>query len=259
MPAPAPPPLPVRVLAWAPFVASAALVAALFDLGLREPAVGLFLAGLTLLPFLPRLLERRRMRRLMRSGDVDAVLAAWSRSVDRVPHPETMAPLITATALAANGFVERARRALELSRRGPAWEAAIEQRLVVATLIAVFDGEPERALESAGLLEGLPLPASPLLQGRVAGLRAAMGAFARAFAHRAPPEDAGTLETASRQNPLVHWALRYAAAVVRLDHGEPDRALRLLEGAPRWPGESVFAAFDDEIRSHAAGPPASRG
>jgi hypothetical protein len=251
------PPLFERVLAWVPFVVSAALVATALDLALRQPVLGLVLGELALVLLIPQFLHRRRLRRVLRSGDVKAVLSAWESSVERVPHPETMAPLITATALAAHGLVERARGAMRLAHRGPAWEAAIEQRLVLETLISVFDGQAERALESAQALTLLPLPSSPLLRGRVAALRTAMGAFARAFAHRSVGEDLKTLKAASRANPLVFWAMRYAAAVVSIDRGEPTEATRLLSGAPRWPADSALAAFHDEIRSHAS--PAGHG
>jgi hypothetical protein len=241
-----PPPLE-RALAWIPFVLSAALVATAVDLAMRRPMLGLVLGELALVILIPQFLQRRKLRRVLRSGDVDAVLSVWEASVDRVPHPETMAPLITATALAAQGLAARARRALERARRGPVWDAAIEQRLVLDTLLSVFDGEPERAMESAAALDKLPLPPSPFLRGRVQALRAAMAAFARAFAHRASAADLLTLKTGAKQNPLVYWALSYAAAVASIDQGAPKEAERLLSGAPRWPEDSVFAAFHAEI------------
>lgn len=236
-----------RILSWGPFVVSAALVATSIDLSIRRPLLGLVLAELALVLFLPQVLARRKLRRVLRSGDVDAVLHAWEASVDRMPHPETMAPLITATALAACGRAERARKMLERARRGPVWEAAIEQRLVLDTLLAVFDGEPEHAITSASILERLPLPPSPFLRGRVASLRSAMAAFARAFAHRSGRSDLATLKSASRRNPLVYWAMRYAAAVASIDLGNPQEARRLLSGAPAWPGDSVFASFHAQI------------
>jgi len=245
---PDPEPAPFeRALAWVPFVLSAALVATVVELAMRRPTLGLVLGELALVLLVPQLLQRRRLRRVLRSGDVNAVLSAWEPSMERVPHPETMAPLITATALAAHGMGDRARRAMELARRGPAWEAAIEQRLVLETLLSVFDGEPERAIQSSSKLEQLPLPPSPFLRGRVAALRAAMSAFARAFAHRAGQRDLKTLKSAARQNPLVYWAMSYAAAVAIIDQGEKKQAARLLEGAPKWPTDSAFAAFHEEI------------
>jgi hypothetical protein len=241
------PPLFERALSWVYFVVSAALVASAIDLAVRRPMLGLVLAELALVLMIPRLLQRRKLRRVLRSGNVDAVLAAWESSASRVPHPETMAPLITATALAAHGLAERARRALSLARRGPVWDAAIEQRLVVETLLSVFDGDPEHALATATALGDLPLPPAPFLRGRVVGLRTAMAAFARAFAHRSSMTDRATLEHAAKDNPLVYWAMRYAAAVASIDHGQPREAARLLEGAPIWPEDSAFSAFHQEI------------
>jgi hypothetical protein len=158
-----------------------------------------------------------------------------------------MGPLIDATAFAANGFVDRARTALARSTRGPAWEAALEHRLVVETLLDAFEGSSNEAMDTAGELRRLPLPVSPPLRARVRELRSAMNAFARAFAHRSEHGDLDALSRASRANPLVHWALAYAAAVVHIDGGNPDRARKLLDRAPKWPNDSVFHAFHAEI------------
>jgi hypothetical protein len=237
-----------RVVAWLPLVGSAALVAYAAHLALEQPLWALLILPFGALLLVPALAHRRRQRELLRSGNVEAVLEAWSDTLERVPHPETMAPLIAATALAAHGFTERARHALGRARRGSAWEAAIEHRLLVETLLGVFEGEREHALESAAALRQLPLPGSPLLRGRVSDLRAAMGAFARAFSHQARSDDLTTLERAARDNPLIHWAMRYAAAVARIDRGEAGRARRLLEDAPPWPDDSALRAFHDEIR-----------
>jgi hypothetical protein len=59
-----------------------------------------------------------------------------------------------------------------------------------------------------------------------------------------------------KSNPLVQWALWYAAAVTAVDRGEPDRATTILDKAPQWPEDSVFHAFHREIQSVAEGPPA---
>jgi hypothetical protein len=258
---PEPEPAPFeKIVAWFPFVLSAALVATVVDLAVRRPTLGIVLAELALVLFIPQLLQRRRLRRVLRSGNVDAVLSAWEPSIERVPHPETMGPLITATALAAHGMGERARRALDLARRGPAWEAAIEQRLVLETLLSVFDGEPERAIQTSSELERLPLPSSPFLKGRVASLRSAMCAFARAFAHRSARADLATLKAAARQNPLVFWAMSYAAAVASIDQGEGKEAAALVKGAPKWPQDSAFSAFHEEIvEVSESGPPLISG
>src|SRR5687767_5591650 len=170
----APPPLRARLLAWVPFVASAALVAFGIQLAIKAPLMGALLGLLSGLVLVPQLLARQRVRRLLVSGNVDAVLQAWSSALERVPHPETMGPLLIATAFAANGMVDRARRALDRAERGAAWEAAIEHRLFIETLLEAFDGDRPRAIAKAEWLRQLPLPpAGPLLVGRVVLLRSA--------------------------------------------------------------------------------------
>src|SRR5688572_22411766 len=136
-----PPPLRARVLAWIPFVASAGLVAFGIQLALEAPMMAALLALLAALVLVPQLVARQRVRRLLVSGNVEAVLQAWGNALERVPHPETMGPLLIATAFAANGMVDRARRALDRAERGAAWEAAIEHRLFIETLIEAFDGD----------------------------------------------------------------------------------------------------------------------
>jgi hypothetical protein len=85
------------------------------------------------------------------------------------------------------------------------------------------------------------------MQGRVRVLREALAAFARAFAHTSSAKDLGVLERASKKSPLVHWAMRYAAAVVAIDHGDLVHARKLLETAPDWPEGSAFHAFHQEL------------
>jgi hypothetical protein len=245
-------------LRWLPLVVSAALVALALHAALESPWIGVALALLAGLVVAPLLAERRRTRQLLVSGNPDALLEAWARALERVPHRETMVPLIAATALAANGQTERARLALEQAARGEAWEAAREQRLFIETLLDAFEGERERAVGCADALVGLPLPpAGPLLRDRIRETRAATAALARAFAHRAQPGDSDLLKRAARRAPLLHWAMRYAAAVVHVDRGERDAARRLLAGAPAWPQDSAFASFHRELESHAAEPHAS--
>jgi hypothetical protein len=185
------------------------------------------------------------------SGNPDAMLAAWSRSFARVPYPDTMVPLITATALAANGHVARARAALERAQPGPAWDAALEQRLLVETLLDAFDGDRDEAVMKAARLRTLPLPPyRPQVQRHVQLLREALRALARAFVRRAEPDDVDLLEQAARMNPLMFWALRYAAAVAAIDLKHPEQARKLLKDAPSWSADSIFHEFDAEIRSH---------
>jgi hypothetical protein len=230
------------------FVASAALVAAALRLSWMRPLYSAALLACALAFAASRWLSRRRLRRLLLSGDVRSVLSRWSRSLARVPHPATMGPLMTATAFAAYGWVGQARAALAVAERGPAWEAALEHRLFLDALLLTFEGDRDGALEQAGRLERLPLPpAAPALQGRVLTLRVAVAALARAFAHQSRQGDREHLERASEASPLVFWAMRYAAAVVAIDERSYDQAQRLLASAPTWPAESTFRAFHDEI------------
>jgi hypothetical protein len=180
------------------------------------------------------------------------VLRRWSPALERIPYPGTMAPLMTATAFAAYGWIDKARAALNAAERGPAWEAAIEHRLFLDTLLFSFEGESEAALEQARRLARLPLPASNrALRQRVQALRVAIGAFARAFAHRSELGDDELLVRASESSPLVFWAMRYAAAVVAIDRGNTSRVRDLIAGAPVWPEESIFKAFHLEIAERA--------
>jgi len=230
------------------FVASAALVAATLQLSWQRPLLSVALLGGVLLFVGVRWLSRRRLRRILLSGDVRSVLDRWSPSLARIPHPATMGPLMTATAFAAYGWVGQARAALAAAERGPAWEAALEHRLFLDALLLTFEGDRDGALEQAGRLERLPLsPAAPKLQGRVRMLRVAVGALARAFAHRSKLGDRELLARASESSPLVFWAMRYAAAVVAIDQREWTEARQLLASAPTWPAQSIFRAFHDEI------------
>lgn len=201
---------------------------------------------------LPAILARRRMRQLLRSGDVQRILSAWAPNFDRIVYPETMTPLLVATAYAACGFVESARRALDRAARGPAWDAAIEQRLVVETLLDTFEGERERSLDKANVLEALPLPDVGLFtRQKILRLRRGVAAVARAFAHTSLIGDRDTLRKAAQSSPIVHWPMRYAEAVLAVDGGERPRAVSLLGEAPMWPVDSVFRAFHEELRAHA--------
>jgi hypothetical protein len=244
------PPWHLRLLAWLPFLASAALVALGIQLAIERPWLGALLAFLALLALVPRLTARRRIQILLRSGNVDAVLAAWRDALERVPHRSTMQPLIVATALAAHGLTDRARQALAYAARGSAWEAAIEHRLFVEALLDAFEGERDAAVTKAEHLAELPLPpGSPFVRARVVALRSALGALTRAFARRPRRGDLGVLERAAELSPLVHWPMRYAAAVVHIDRGELERARNLLAGAPSWPEESAFRAFHAELEA----------
>jgi hypothetical protein len=208
------------------------------------------ISGLSLVP---PMLARRRLRSLLVSGDVKRVLGTWEMSIDRILYPETMAPLMMATAYASYGWIDAARGSLARAVKGPAWEAALEQRLFVETLLDTFEGERERAMLKAAALERMPLPdAGPFARRRVELLRRGLGALARAFAHAGKKEDAQLLKTAASASPLIHWAMRYAGAVAAIDAGRTGDARALLEGAPSWPNESAFRVFHQELAEKVA-------
>jgi hypothetical protein len=214
----------------------------------REPRMIVPMLALATLLFAPALIGRWRMRRLLMSGDVQRVIGTWEGSIERVPHSETMAPLLQATAYASYGWIEAGRRALERAVKGPAWDAALEQRLFVETLLDTFEGDREAAMRKAQALETLPMPTSGVLaRRRVALLRRGLGALARAFAHASREGDAQLLAKAAGTSPLVHWAMRYAAAIVAVDRGRPREVRGILSGAPAWPVESAFHEYHAEL------------
>jgi hypothetical protein len=238
----------LRIMAWGPFVGSAALAAIAIHAAYEHPAFTLPLIALAAVFWIPGYISRRRLKKLLLSGKVDQMLDVYGTALDRVRHRDTMVPIITATALAANGLVVRARNALERAHRGPAWEAALEHRLFVETLVDAFEGERPAALAKAEQLSGLPLPPlGPMVLGRVTTLRRATSALARAFARETRSGDARFLERAAADNPLVHWALSYAAAIAWIDEGDASRAWSLIVDAPEWPADSAFAAFHNEL------------
>jgi hypothetical protein len=251
MPGPAPR-RPFRPLAFIP-VAVAALVAVMAAQTLgHDPRYLVPLFAGILLMLLPGLFARWRMRKLLMSGDVKRVIGSWEDSIERVPHPETMAPLLEATAYASYGWTESARRALERAVKGPAWDAALEQRLFVETLLDAFEGDRETAMLKAQAMRGMPMPTSGLFaRRRVLLLRNGLAALARAFAHASTDGDAALLRRAAEASPLVHWAMRYAAAIVALDQGRAADVPALIGRAPPWPAQSAFHAYHEELLAHA--------
>lgn len=230
------------------FVVSAAVAALVLRLSWEDPLVGVGVLGLISAWVATKYIARRRARSVLRSGDLGRVLARWQRTIDKLPNPETMGPLMTATALAAYGWVERAREALRQAKRGPAWDAALEHRVFLDALLLIFEGDSQRALEQAQRLETMPVPpALPFLSDRIRVLRQSVGALARAFSHRASPEDRQVMLSAGSASPLVHWAMRYGAAIFDIDHGDFAGAAQLVVDAPEWPTESCFRRFHDEI------------
>ena len=223
------------------------------NMAIRDPRYVVPFLLIVALTFVPAITARRRMRALLRSGDVKRVLGTWAGSIERVSFPETMAPLMAATAYASYGWVESARVALDRAVKGPAWDAALEQRLFIETLLDTFEGQREKAIEKAQVLASLPMPkAGPFARKRVHLLRRGLGALARAFAHQSGNGDGEILTRAAGASPLVHWAMRYAAAIVAVDRGEPGVVKQLLAGAPEWPTESAFRTYHDELMAHAA-------
>jgi hypothetical protein len=236
-----------RFLKAALFIGSAAAVAAIVRASLTRPwlgvAAGLAVAGF----FVWRWWSHARLVRMLRRGDVNEIIAHWSDRFENIPHADTMAPLMTATAFAAFGRVKDARRALNNAAKGPAWDAALEHRLFLDAILSAFEGDRDRASEVAIRLNALPMPSRSEVRERIGSLRNAVSALVRAFSHSSEPGDLRCLESASEKSPLVHWAMRYAAAIVAVDQGDSGKARELIDGAPRWPTESAFRAFHDEI------------
>lgn len=244
-----------RALSLTSMVLFVIVSARLVERDIRYSAVVLVVAALLVAP---AWISKRRMRSLLLSGDIRRILATWQSSFRRVTHPETMAPLVTATAYAAYGFIDAARDALERAARGPAWEAALEQRLFVEALLDVYEGERARAMDKAAELERLPLPKVGFwMRRKIARLRRGIGALARAFAHESHPEDEALLRTVARSSPLVHWAMRYARVVYLVNAGRDREARDLLVDAPAWPEESAFRSFHDELLAVSGTAPAA--
>ncbi|MBI3201733.1 MAG: hypothetical protein HYZ29_09340 [Myxococcales bacterium] len=250
--------LGLRVIRALLLVGSAALVAGALARARHDPRWLVVPAAAALgvaVSLAVRAIGRRRVRRMLIEGRAEELLQHWQGSLTSLPHADTAVPLLHATALAATGQTDRARTALEHAARGQAWPAAHEHRLVVETLLDSFEGEPRAALDKAEELCNLPLPPVPDdLRARVALLREAIAAVARAFAHEPEERDANLLREAARKNTLIHWPLRYAAAVVCIDRGQRAEARQLLENAPDWPQESAFRAFHAELTAWAREP-----
>lgn len=248
-----------RLLRVVLFVASAGLFAALVQFSLRFPLIGAGAVALVGGYLAWRWWSTTRVVRMLRRGEVHEIIAHWSDGLDSTPHADTIAPLVTATAFAAFGRVDDARKALASAARGPAWEAAIEHRIFLDALLSTFEGDADHARTQVARLVTLPMPERRELADRVSALREAVAALVRAFQHRSVPGDLDRLEQASESSPLVHWAMRYAAAIVAIDSGDRDRAKGLIANAPAWPQESAFRSFHQEIANLAVGQRVSPG
>lgn len=234
---------------------SALLGVLVAQLVLRDWRWGFLALALFVPMAVPPILARRRARKLLLSGDVKQVLEHWRNAMVRLGHPETTAPIMMATAYVSYGWLESARTALSRAVRGPAWNATLEQRLIVEALLDTFEGDTAGAISKALELESMPMPrrAGFIARKRIARLRQGVIAVARAFAHESNAGDVATLDKAAHVSPLLHWAMRYAAAIVAIDHGKVDEARDMLEDAPVWPEESAFRAFHDQITARLAG------
>ncbi len=245
-----PPIVRARKTTLLPTAISAICAGLILHLAWTDPRFLFPFAVLVVVMTFPGYMARRRMRRLLLSGDVKQVLGTWAGSTHRIMFPETMAPIMAATAYAAYGWLDEARGALERAVRGPAWDAALEQRLFVEALLDTFEGSRDSAIQKAEALEKLPtFGAGPVVRLRIRRLRRGVLALARAFAHRAGAIDSKWLRQAATTSPLVHWAMRYADAIIAVDAGDSARAKDLIEGAPEWPRQSAFRTFDEELRA----------
>jgi hypothetical protein len=240
----------VRRGAVLPLIISVVCGALLARMAFRDGRVLLPMAVVMAAAVVPMLLARRRMRLMFLSGDVNRVLGAWRRSIEQVVYPETMAPLMVATAYASYGWTEAARTALGRAKKGAAWDAAIEQRLFVEALLDTFEGDAGAALAKTEVLTALPMPrAGFFARRRVSKVRTGLAAMVRAFQHIARKGDLAALREAADVSPLVHWPMTYAAAIIAVDEGRARDAEDLVDAAPEWPNESVFRSFDGELRA----------
>ncbi len=229
------------------FVGSAVVVAAVARGAWAHPAVGATAAATVAIALGLRWWAQSRVVRALKAGDVDTVLEHWSSMGPRLPDAATTLPIMQATALAAVGRLGDARDALAAAQRGPAWDAALEHRLVVDVLLAVFDGDVDEGRAVAARLHRFPLPENETTRSKLELLRDAMTTLARVFAHQGASGDAVRLERAADESPLVHWAMRYGAAIAAIDAGDLAHAQRLVAAAPQWPAESAFSRFQAEI------------
>jgi len=228
-----------------------ALLLGLFWLGLVSRWLLLIPALLALLAVLyPRWAERKRLDAIIASGDVRALLRAWKGTAATVAYPETSIPLMIATAYAAFGWVDEARKARAHLVEGPAFTASKDQVEFVDVLLEIYDGDREEALRRAELLASYESSsAAPKPTPRAKTIHRGLLAIARAFAHRATEDDRRVLAAARPPLPILAWPLRYAEAVAALDAGSPARAEELLRAAPAWPENSVFRTFHRELLS----------
>ncbi len=191
---------------------------------------------------------QERLRSWMREARVDDVLE--SLRAQTAGQDEGIYQLLSATALAAFGYVDKARHALVLFERSQVVRTALEQQLIAEVLLDVFEGSRDAALRKVSLLESLPVRRG-LIDKKVAVLHHGIASFVRAFSHRAEPQDDAYLRGAERDIPLISWAMRYARAIVAIDTGRASEVIGLLEGAPVWPPSSAYHEYHTELLTRA--------
>ena len=196
----------------------------------------------------PRWKARERLHEIIDRGDVRALLRAWRGSVPTMTHAETAIPLMIATAYAAFGWVDEARRARAHIIPGLAHEVSREQLEFIDVLLEVYEGDRDAARHRAESLAKMPVESGGrAASARVLAVRRGLLAITRAFVHQATAEDARALIDVRIPVPILIWPLRYAEAIVAVDGGNLDLARTLLASAPAWPENSVFCTFHREL------------
>lgn len=235
-------------LSGAVFVASAAAVAALVHLAFAYPGWGLLGIGVLLMLPLQRMAARRRLHRLLESGDVTRLLETWQSPPNAGPRGRAAERLMRATALASYGWTVRARQLLDIHQETHALTSGLEHRVFLEVLLSSLEGNTDRALAMALALNALPTPEDKTVRQRAKVQREGALALARAFASCSRPGDRESLRRAARQNPLLIWPMRYAEAKLSLQEGNSRRARRLLRLAPAWPPQSVFRHLTQSLQ-----------
>ncbi len=213
------------------------------------------LSSLVLVSYFRAWRLRERLQRSMQEARVDDVLESLRAQTQG--QDEGVYQLLSATALAAFGYVEKARRGLAQLERSAVVRTALEQRLIAEVLLDVFEGARDDALRKVSLLESLPLPRG-MIDKKVALLRRGIASFVRAFSHLALPGDDARLRGAAKEIPLIAWAMRYARAIVAIDSGRASDVAGLLADAPAWPQGSAYHDYHAELLSRALAHPDKR-
>src|SRR5690606_25214806 len=120
---------------------------------------------LSLMP-LQRALARRRLTRLLETGDVTRLLASWESLPNASPRGRAAERLMRATALASYGWTVRARQLLDIQHDNNSTNAGLEHRVFLEVLLSALEGNHDRSLAMALALDALPLPEDRYLRQR---------------------------------------------------------------------------------------------